>query len=133
MATGGRSSQPPTPGHTPLSDDLVRVAFEDDADVTLNGKEHSLPLSAEEHPSVSSPVDAATEDVSGPRKRRRVDSNGTAAAVDEQWVISAGHWRLRIRGAQGGKSGVEVVLVPVKLEAYSSERSRNAKRGFLRR
>ncbi|CRK21411.1 hypothetical protein BN1708_013107 [Verticillium longisporum] len=137
MATGGRSSQPPTPGHTPLSDDLVRVAFEDDADVTLNGKAHSLPLSADEHPSSASPpADAATEDVFGPRKRRRVDSNGTsataAAAVDDQWVISAGHWRLRIRGAQGGKSGVEVVLVPVKLEAYSSERSRNAKRGFLR-
>ncbi|CRK49032.1 hypothetical protein BN1723_020715, partial [Verticillium longisporum] len=95
------------PGHTPLSDDLVRVAFEDDADVTLNGKAHSLPLSADEHPSSASPpADAATEDVFGPRKRRRVDSNGTsataAAAVDDQWVISAGHWRLRIRGAQGG-------------------------------
>ncbi|KAM0282935.1 hypothetical protein ACHAQH_002746 [Verticillium albo-atrum] len=127
MATGGRSSQPPTPGHTPLSEDLVRVVLEADAHIVLNGKDHSLP----EEDLPPSP----SEEASGPRKRRRVDSTGGggAADADEQWVVTAGHWRLRIRGAQGGKSSVEAVLVPVKLDAYSSERSRNANRGFLKR
>ncbi|KAM0330736.1 hypothetical protein ACHAQA_003688 [Verticillium albo-atrum] len=127
MASGGRGSQPPTPGHTPLSEDLVRVVFDADAHIVLNGRDYTLPSEDVS----ASPLD----DASGPRKRRRVDENGGAAAADgaEEWVVSAGHWRLRIRGVTGGKSAVECVLVPVRLEAYSSEKSRNAGRAFLKR
>lgn len=38
MASGGASSQPATPGNTPLSEDLVRVLIEPDAHVVLDGK-----------------------------------------------------------------------------------------------
>ncbi|KXJ96448.1 hypothetical protein Micbo1qcDRAFT_229359 [Microdochium bolleyi] len=37
MASGGASSQPATPGNTPLSEDLVRVVIEPDAHVVLDG------------------------------------------------------------------------------------------------
>ncbi|KAH7039999.1 uncharacterized protein B0I36DRAFT_357360 [Microdochium trichocladiopsis] len=38
MASGGASSQPATPGNTPLSEDLVRVVIEPDAHVILDGR-----------------------------------------------------------------------------------------------
>jgi len=38
MASGGASSQPATPGNTPLSEDLVRVLIEPDAHVVLDGR-----------------------------------------------------------------------------------------------
>lgn len=38
MAKGGRSSEPPTPGNTPLSEDLVRVILDPEADITLDGQ-----------------------------------------------------------------------------------------------
>jgi hypothetical protein len=39
MASGGAGSQPATPGNTPLSEDLVRVAIEPETAITLDGKE----------------------------------------------------------------------------------------------
>ncbi|KAI9660694.1 MAG: hypothetical protein M1821_010046 [Bathelium mastoideum] len=45
------------------------------------------------------------------------------------WMVKNGHWRLRVQ--QDGRGGMEVVLVAVKIEAYASERQRNAKRRFL--
>ncbi|KAI9690178.1 MAG: hypothetical protein M1822_009139 [Bathelium mastoideum] len=45
------------------------------------------------------------------------------------WMVKNGHWRLRAQ--QDGRGGMEVVLVAVKIEAYASERQRNAQRGFL--
>ena len=69
------------------------------------------------------------------RKRRRVDSNngggGVIGPTGEEWVIRNGMWRLRIQGAKNGKASVECVLVPVKLDALSSEQVRNSQRGFL--
>ncbi|KAH7625257.1 hypothetical protein B0T09DRAFT_361634 [Sordaria sp. MPI-SDFR-AT-0083] len=38
MAKGGRSSEPPTPGNTPLSEDLVRVILDPEASITLDGQ-----------------------------------------------------------------------------------------------
>jgi hypothetical protein len=38
MAKGGASSQPATPGNTPLSDDLVRVVLEPETSITLDGR-----------------------------------------------------------------------------------------------
>ncbi|KAK3396751.1 hypothetical protein B0T20DRAFT_242767 [Sordaria brevicollis] len=38
MAKGGRNSEPPTPGNTPLSEDLVRVILDPEASITLDGQ-----------------------------------------------------------------------------------------------
>ena len=76
------------------------------------------------------------------RKRRRIDI--PAGWNSDAWIVKTGQWRLRIqsspRGAgvtSGGGSktaiatGVECVLVAVKLDAFTGERGRNANRNFL--
>ncbi|KAI2642115.1 hypothetical protein GGS21DRAFT_501200 [Xylaria nigripes] len=142
MASGGADSQPPSPGNTPLSDDLVRVSLEPQAHIILDGKPYMRDMDLEESTpsmSVASPVDFAGGHASpasnapigsGPsRKRRRLDTPGQTA---DEWIIRTGQWRLRIKHLRGGKSSVECVLVAVKLDAYSVEQSRNAQRGFLK-
>ncbi|KZL83557.1 btb poz domain-containing protein [Colletotrichum incanum] len=148
MASGGAGSQPPTPGHTPLSEDLVRVSIDADTSITLDGKPYTLeaddlhqanPMSAASSTGQGGGVESPTASTAfqpNSRKRRRVDSHGYAAAgqaalAADEWVVRTGQWRLKIQGSRGGKSSVEVVLVAVKLDAYSSENARNAARGFL--
>ncbi|KXH58376.1 BTB/POZ domain-containing protein [Colletotrichum nymphaeae SA-01] len=158
MASGGAGSQPPTPGHTPLSEDLVRVSIDSDTSITLDGRPHTLdfedlqPVTANNNNNNNNnnnPMSAASSTAESPtattafqpnsRKRRRVDSHGFATAAGqgqaalaaEEWVVRTGQWRLKIQGSRGGKSSVECVLVAVKLDAYSSENARNASRGFL--
>lgn len=49
-----------------------------------------------------------------------------------QWIVRRGQWRLRIQhGASTADKGWELILVAVKLEAFTSERSRNRNRGFI--
>ncbi|KAK7948125.1 uncharacterized protein PG986_009011 [Apiospora aurea] len=153
MATGGAGSQPPTPGNTPLSEDLVRVVIDTDAHIMLDGKVYQAHTENEETPAPisattafsttssaangggggeqESPVSAVGSGFFPPsRKRRRIDpSTGHPAA--EEWVVRKGQWRLRIQSSRSGKSAAECVLVTVKLDAYSAEYGRNASRGFL--
>ncbi|KAK7442291.1 BTB/POZ domain-containing protein [Colletotrichum acutatum] len=150
MASGGAGSQPPTPGHTPLSEDLVRVSIDSDTSITLDGRPHTLDFEdLQQTTTAANPMSAASSTAESPtattafqpnsRKRRRVDSHGFATAAGqgqaalaaEEWVVRTGQWRLKIQGSRGGKSSVECVLVAVKLDAYSSENARNATRGFL--
>ncbi|KAF9878899.1 BTB/POZ domain-containing protein [Colletotrichum karsti] len=151
MASGGAGSQPPTPGHTPLSEDLVRVTIDAETSIILDGKPHTFEAPEDLHVgNVSansstgqgggheSPTAGSTSNfLPNSRKRRRIDSLGNAATGShaalgaEEWVVRTGQWRLKIQGSRNGKSAVEVVLVAVKLDAYSSENARNAARGFL--
>jgi hypothetical protein len=142
MASGGASSQPATPGNTPLSHDLVRVVIEPETSIILDGKPythdedlinaHGMPVSAV---SSNGPADSPGSSVAGflsaPRKRRRIDSFGPMGGGPEEWIVRTGQWRLRIQGSRDGKSCVECVLVAAKLDAMSSEQGRNAARGFL--
>ncbi|VBB78343.1 Putative protein of unknown function [Podospora comata] len=144
MAQGGASSQPATPGNTPLSEDLVRVVMDPEASVTLDGRAWSLeeagnssvPSSAggpggvsgggeQNSPSALLLSVPASQPFS--RKRRRVDMNGGL----EEWIVRTGQWRLRIQGVKNGKAAVECCLVAVKLDAMSSEHARNLQRSFL--
>ncbi|KAF5008729.1 hypothetical protein FDECE_5016 [Fusarium decemcellulare] len=120
MASGGAGSQPATPGNTPLSEDLVRVVLETESAIILDGKEYI----EEPNATVDSP---ASGSLSNPRKRRRADGS----TGDDEWVVTTGQWRLRIQSSKSGKSGVECVLVAVKLDAMSSQLARNRTRGFL--
>ncbi|KAM0264696.1 hypothetical protein ACHAQJ_000521 [Trichoderma viride] len=132
MASGGASSQPATPGNTPLSEDLVRVVFEAESSVTLNGEEYNVDLSnyaAEDPPTVTSDI----EPPRNPRKRRRTDDSIDVVVPSEgqQWAVKTGQFRLRIQESRSGKSAVECVLVAVKVDAVSSEKGRNKTRRFL--
>ncbi|KAK6844992.1 hypothetical protein PG995_015102 [Apiospora arundinis] len=157
MATGGAGSQPPTPGNTPLSEDLVRVVIDTDAHIVLDGKVYQAHTESEDA-AAAAPISATTAfsatststanggggsgDQESPisavgsgffppsRKRRRIDPS-TGHPASEEWVVRKGQWRLRIQNSRGGKSAAECVLVAVKLDAYSAEYGRNASRGFL--
>jgi hypothetical protein len=131
MASGGAGSQPATPGNTPLSEDLVRVVFEPESAILLDGK----PFNEEPIPPITpGPSDHLSVSTDGamssnnPRKRRRTE-DGTVAG--EEWAVRRGQWRLRVRSSRGGKAAVECVLVAVKLEAESSEVVRNFSRRFM--
>lgn len=119
MGSGSASSQPATPGSTPLSEDLVRVLIEPDTAITLDGRAYMHDR------------DEGAVSVAAAGMTRRVDSFVRAGGGEvETWVVRTGQWRLRVQGASGG-SGLECVLVGVKLDAISSEQARNAARGFL--
>ncbi|UNI19926.1 hypothetical protein JDV02_006069 [Purpureocillium takamizusanense] len=146
MGAGGASSQPATPGNTPLSEDLVRVALEPEAAITLDGEVYDA-----YHLASSSSGGGGGQASNGsggaeahPRKRRRRTDDDDDGGEDgnndeaETWTVRTGQWRLRVQPAAtqgGGNNGaggrLECVLVAVKLDAVSSERARNATRGFL--
>ena len=145
MAKGGASSQPATPGNTPLSEDLVRVVMDPEASVTLDGKpwnwqdeDAATILSWNGKLDSGPPSSAGGQDSplqmsipvlgANPRKRRRADM---AQGGTEEWIIKTGQWRLKIQGLKNGKAAVECCLVAVKLDAMSSEQARNAQRPFL--
>lgn len=59
------------------------------------------------------------------RKRKR---NGSVD-ISREWTVRKGHWRVRVQ--QSCEGGIEVVLVALKLDAFTGQRSRNIKRSFL--
>jgi hypothetical protein len=136
MKNGGASSQPASPGNTPLNDgDLVRCYLPDDAYVRLDGKEWRgrtpSSLYKDEEGSIAS---LSMDDDNNPRKKRRLPDQGVLSIMEEnqRWIVRTGQWRLRIQNnGRGGKSGVECVLVAVKLDAVTGEVGRNSMRGFL--
>jgi hypothetical protein len=56
-----------------------------------------------------------------------------AEAHEVEWVVKRAHWRVRVEPVQvdGGESRMQVVLCPVRLQAFRAERGRNSARGFL--
>ncbi|KAG8162321.1 hypothetical protein KVR01_008086 [Diaporthe batatas] len=159
MASGGASSQPATPGNTPLSDDLVKCVLESETAITLDGERYTAHIPSMVDPAdeildgagnmsapssagpanMDSPASFAGLSLNPPRKRRRV-ADGSAVGPDGGagvpsrgfWVVRTGQWRLRIQAAKNGRSAVECVLIAVKLDAMSGEHARNEARGFLK-
>jgi hypothetical protein len=124
MAQGGGESPSPGPGNTPLSEDLVKVVIDSDSSVVLDGKPWTPAVEEEDLWG----GDSAEMGLMS-RKRRRIDDD--QGGEEEEWIVRTGQWRLRIQGTRNGKAAVECCLVAVKLDAFSSERARNAQRQFL--
>ncbi|KAL6787797.1 hypothetical protein J3E68DRAFT_417167 [Trichoderma sp. SZMC 28012] len=133
MASGGASSQPATPGNTPLSEDLVRVVFEAESSIILNGEDYEADLSNYEAEDATPAITPDTETPVNPRKRRRTGESIDIGLPHEgqEWAVKTGQFRLRIQESKSGKSAVECVFVAVKIDAVSSERGRNKTRKFL--
>lgn len=140
MVAGGASSQPASPGNTPLSEDLVKIQF-DNTHVILDGRSYPRPITSEtglegdlcsvDELSRSPSITPSTMG-QPPRKRRRPYLPGFSDTGDSGiWIVRSGQWRLKVQSANNGKSGIECVLVPVKLDAYTSELGRNEARSFL--
>ncbi|RFU81319.1 btb poz domain-containing [Trichoderma arundinaceum] len=133
MASGGASSQPATPGNTPLSDDLVRVIFEAESSIVLNGEDYDVDLSNYDAEEITPTVASESEALTNPRKRRRTDDSLDIGVPREgqQWAVRKGQFRLRIQESKSGKSAVECAFVAVKIDAVGSEKGRNKTRKFL--
>ncbi|CAK7272753.1 hypothetical protein SEPCBS119000_005291 [Sporothrix epigloea] len=144
LPAGSNSRSTPLSGSAPFNEDLMSVVLEPETAITLNGRPYLL--ASEVAADGSSPDVQFLFSRSGPNgreepshKRRRMDENassGSSAVIPASiagtaWVVRTGQWRLRIRGAKSGKNAAECVLVGVKLDALSSELSRNQQRGFL--
>ena len=128
----GVASLPVSPGNTGVSDERVKVRIGLDADVTVDGQKWLVGEEENEDDAASGmDIDPSESSRSG-KKRKRGDNEEDEG---EDWVVKKGQWRLRVQpitgGAQVGKTGMEVILGAVKVEAYSSERARNTARGFL--
>ncbi|CAG8950196.1 hypothetical protein HYFRA_00008433 [Hymenoscyphus fraxineus] len=126
MKNGGATSQPASPGNTPLSHegDLVRCVMGDDAWVCLDGKEWKG--RGEEDGSIASL--SMEDEHPRPQKRRRTDGG---LEEHQRWIVKTGQWRLKVQQNHGLGGKEECVLVAVKLDAVSGELGRNAQRGFL--
>lgn len=106
---------------------------------SINPSTKPSPSQQQNHQQSSSP-----DENPNPRKRRRLDSSPPYGVTSvptssplggEQWIVKTGQWRLRIQSSPNPNpakaSVVECCLVAVKLDALSSERRRNERRGFL--
>lgn len=130
----GVASLPVSPGNTGVSEERVKVRIGADADVIVDGRRwcsFDEDDDDEEEEEESMELDRA-EAPRPPRKKRK---RGGDEDEVEQWVLKKAQWRLRVQpitgGAPAGRSGMEVILGAVKIEAYSNERARNSARGFL--
>nr|POF24025.1 uncharacterized protein CFP56_54961 [Quercus suber] len=127
---GGVASMPVSPGTTGLSEDRVKVRIGSDADVIVDGRSWSVHDDEDSDMDIDVPTSSAS---SHPRRKRRRPPEQESEGED--WVVRKSQWRLRVQplasGAQPGRSGVEVILGAVKIEAFSDERARNVERQFL--
>ncbi|KAK5164480.1 uncharacterized protein LTR77_009686 [Saxophila tyrrhenica] len=127
----GVASLPVSPGNTGVSEERVKVRIGADADVTVDGRPWKVGGEEEDDEDESGmDIDPSESGRSGKKRKRNEDDDD-----GEEWVLKKALWRLRVQplsgGAQMGRSGMEVILGAVKIEAYSNERARNAARGFL--
>jgi hypothetical protein len=129
----GVASLPVSPGNTGVSEERVKVRIGADADVTVDGKRWIVGEDEDDDEDVSEMDIDPSESSRYTRKKRK---RGVEEDDDgEEWVLKKAQWRLRVQpltgGVQAGRSGMEVILGAVKIEAYSNERARNVAREFL--
>lgn len=134
---GGVAAQPPTPANSGISSERVKVRIGPDAHVVVDGDEV-------EWRRTDDPSEHMMEEVQsrlGKRKRTSATVEPASAGAStvaedrmpdaEEWVITRGHWRLRVEALPSDPGRLEVVMCAVRLEALTGERARNANRGFL--
>lgn len=112
---GGVAAQPVSLANSGISGDTVRVSIGRDAWVVVDGAVGEWD---------------GDEDIDEGKGMPPLRVGGVLVATT-QWVIHKGQWRLRVRSMDGDPERVEVVLCAVRLEAFTEERTRNGRRGFL--
>ncbi|KAH7055875.1 hypothetical protein B0J12DRAFT_656005 [Macrophomina phaseolina] len=126
---GGVAAQPASPANSGVSGDRVKVAIGPDASISLD----RLPLHVDRRErEVGLPTDPQSSLFA---HLMRSNADGKIGMGDEsatEWIVAKGQWRLRVQPTRyEGESRVEVVMHAVKLDAYTGERARNDRRGFL--
>ncbi|RMZ75212.1 hypothetical protein DV738_g5589, partial [Chaetothyriales sp. CBS 135597] len=156
----GPGSASATPGHTPLSEDRVKARLEPASDITLDGERLIIDWTSPQgqhlsQGSMPSPKKADANlqsnntmvpsgslhdssaqpgrpfSIEPPVKRRKTEK--PSAIAGGEWVIRTALWRLKVQPAvqNNSRGRFEIVLTCVKMDAYSNERARNARRSFL--
>ena len=179
MMSGGASAHSASPGHTPLSEDRVKIRIDRDADITLDGDSYEVDwggfgtsdtaedelMAGASTPHTQMSRTSSGGGLAGPRgnvsdssptqtqqqipqfplsSTRRVPTphpgpppkkRKRRGSLDDfgEWIVRKGQWRLRVQANphDAVRGGMEIVFIAVKLDAYSGEKSRNSRRGFL--
>lgn len=116
------TSKVDVPMSTTSPDAKVRYEINANTDLLLDGH---IGDAAMEHTMQRADIAALPES-----KKRKLDEGVRPTLVE--WKVWTGQWRVRLQrepGKVGG--GGEIVLVAVKLDAFTGERARNARRKFL--
>lgn len=102
-----------------LSEGSVKVSIERDTDLTVDGQAHYSEAfrQGSEEAEMAQPT----------AKRRRVEGSSNEGG---RHIVRNGHWRLCFHPNATGDR-LEFILVAVKLDAYTEQRSRNHTRAFL--
>ncbi|KAF1811505.1 hypothetical protein P152DRAFT_450212 [Eremomyces bilateralis CBS 781.70] len=121
----GLSALPVSPANSGVSGDRVRVRFDTDSAVTLDGGLIEWEAVGD---MTSQPPNLL------PRIRRwSVNRHDRVLDVTKQWIVKRALWRVLVEPAEdepdNGK--VEVVMVCVKMVAFTDQWARNSKRRFL--
>ena len=110
-----------------LRDDQVDIDIKD-ASIILDGTElcgKPIPIAYEGH----------CLDPQGPvAKKRKLDDLELEYGANTTWKVRRGQWRLEVRPGMrlNGRLSYRVVMVAVKLEAYTEDKDRNRMREWLR-
>lgn len=144
----GSDNQSTDPGLTQLNETTVRVELDPEASIVLDGCNWSpaardpaedgvgatrhVGVHVELAPFLSDVSSLSSSAVPPTRKRRKLDqAEPYTIAMNDEFIIRTGQWRLRIQSARNSTAAVECVFVAVKLDAISSELAKNASREFL--
>lgn len=137
---GGVAAQPVSPANSGVSEQRVRVRLDGDTALEIDGSPAEVGIDTESGrvgirrvPHFSR---IESEWLWGGNKVDHDRSKNLRADGEEaemEWTIKRAHWRVRVEPVEGDGDmrRMQVVLCGVKIEAYTVERARNSKRGFL--
>ncbi|KAK8210747.1 hypothetical protein IWZ01DRAFT_541735 [Phyllosticta capitalensis] len=122
--TGGQQT-PTTPGG---SIEKVKISVGADAWILLDGER----VFCDKRDREGAPINPQSSLLHRLKRAREKDRGCDVDESMGEWIVSRGHWRLRLQVLKQDEDvRVEVVLCAVKIEALSGERARNGKRGFF--
>jgi hypothetical protein len=137
---GGVAAQPISPANSGVSESRVRVRWEEDAWVEVDGMGVEVVKSENGTVGVRKVRARGNRSVGdGEERMEGVDGEeeewvlgGSKREEEErEWIVKKAHWRLRVEPVVGEGGRMQVVMCPVRIEAISCERTRNRQRGFL--
>lgn len=102
-------------------EDRLWASLSMDTDMTVDGEREYFPDILRESMSGS---ESLLEEPS--RKRKRVEE----ASINRPWIVRNGQWRLCMQPRAKG-DGMDIVMIAVKLEVFTLQRTRNKQRKFL--
>ncbi|KAJ4373304.1 hypothetical protein N0V83_003598 [Neocucurbitaria cava] len=139
---GGVAAQPVSPANSGVSERRVRVRLDSDTALEIDGSPAEVSMDTESgrigvrRVPHQSRVESEWVWVWGGNKvepDRSLNLRADDEEAEMEWTIKRAHWRVRVEPVEsdGDVRRMQVVLCGVKIEAYTVERARNLKRGFL--